>query len=255
MRASRLSATGIECLESVVALKRRLCRALMPFSRISRSTRRRPMRWPLPEFPVHTPRAVGGLDLRVDALHQGHGLRVRQTRALGLATALPGAVAADADVQHLAQVGQRVLEALRIDPGVLHSASFAKYAVAFLIFRHASSARVLRAQPGQLHLLGRHGLGASPYELASISRLHPVAQRLLDQAQFPDATPMPMAWACLTACSLNSAVYSCFGIFFTSLPSGLDTNHRPLEDENGRQLTTQDGAVFKRQKYSLKRHF
>jgi hypothetical protein len=30
---------------------------------------------------------------------------------------------------------------------------------------------------------------------------------------------------------LNSAVYSCFGIFFTSLPSGLDPNHRPLEDE------------------------
>ena len=42
---------------------------------------------------------------------------------------------------------------------------------------------------------------------------------------------MPTAWACLTACSLNSAVYSCFGIFFTSLPSGLDPNHRPLEDE------------------------
>jgi hypothetical protein len=27
------------------------------------------------------------------------------------------------------------------------------------------------------------------------------------------ATTMPTAWACLTACSLNSAVYSCFGIF------------------------------------------
>jgi len=26
-------------------------------------------------------------------------------------------------------------------------------------------------------------------------------------------------------------VYSCFGIFFTSLPSGLDANHRPLEGE------------------------
>jgi hypothetical protein len=29
-------------------------------------------------------------------------------------------------------------------------------------------------------------------------------------------------------------VYSCFGIFFTSLPSGLDANHRPLEDEKRR---------------------
>ena len=42
-RLSRLSATGIECLESVVALKRRLWRARMPFSRISRSTRLSPM--------------------------------------------------------------------------------------------------------------------------------------------------------------------------------------------------------------------
>jgi len=33
---------------------------------------------------------------------------------------------------------------------------------------------------------------------------------------------------------LNSAVYSCFGTFFTSLPSSLDANHRPLEDEKRR---------------------
>jgi hypothetical protein len=29
-------------------------------------------------------------------------------------------------------------------------------------------------------------------------------------------------------------VYSCFGIFFTSLPSGLDAIHQPLEDEKQR---------------------
>ena len=52
------------------------------------------------------------------------------------------------------------------------------------------------------------------------------------------ATTMPTPWACLTACSLNSAVYSCFGIFFTSLPSGLDANHRPLEDEKRRAAQT-----------------
>jgi len=52
---------------------------------------------------------------------------------------------------------------------------------------------------------------------------------------------MPTAWACLTACYLNSAVYSCFGIFFTSLPSGLDANHRPLEDEKRR--AAQEGGV------------
>ena len=52
---------------------------------------------------------------------------------------------------------------------------------------------------------------------------------------------MPIAWACLTACSLNSAVYSCFGIFFTSLTSGLNANHRPLEDE--KRLAPQ-GLIF-----------
>ena len=45
---------------------------------------------------------------------------------------------------------------------------------------------------------------------------------------------MPITWACLTACALNSAVYSCFSIFFTLRPSGLDANHRPLEDEKRR---------------------
>ena len=43
--------------------------------------------------------------------------------------------------------------------------------------------RVLRAQPGQLHLLGRHRLGACAHELACLGRLHPVAQRLLNQAK------------------------------------------------------------------------
>jgi hypothetical protein len=30
--------------------------------------------------------------------------------------------------------------------------------------------------------------------------------------------------------AVNSAVYSCFGIFFTSRASNVDVNHRPLED-------------------------
>lgn len=45
------------------------------------------------------------------------------------------------------------------------------------------------------------------------------------------ATPIPTSWDRFTACSLNSAVYSCFDIFFTSHPSSFNVNHRPLEDE------------------------
>ena len=45
------------------------------------------------------------------------------------------------------------------------------------------------------------------------------------------AGPAPTSSALFTACSLNSAVYSCFGISFPSRPSSVDANHRPLEDE------------------------
>jgi hypothetical protein len=45
--------------------------------------------------------------------------------------------------------------------------------------------RVLRAQPRQLHLLGRDRLGTSPRQLAGLSRLHPVTQRLLDHPKLP----------------------------------------------------------------------
>jgi hypothetical protein len=135
------------------------------------------------QLPVHSSRAMGSLDLRADALDQRQRLRIRQPRAIRLSTAAPGPVAADAHGQHLTHVGQRVVAALRVDLGVLHSASFAKYAVAFFCFDVHLQPRVLRSQPGQLHLHGRHGLGAGPDELAGFCRLHPVAQRLLNQPQ------------------------------------------------------------------------
>ena len=98
------------------------------------------------QLAVHAPRAVGALELGVNGLDQGDGLRVRQPGRVRRAAALPGAPAAGADTQHLAHVGQGVLVSMRIDPGVLHSASFAKYAVAFFristcIFSRAFSAR------------------------------------------------------------------------------------------------------------------
>jgi hypothetical protein len=43
--------------------------------------------------------------------------------------------------------------------------------------------RVLRAQPRQLHLLGRDRLGTGPHQLAGLSRLHPVAQRPFDKPE------------------------------------------------------------------------
>lgn len=49
--------------------------------------------------------------------------------------------------------------------------------------------RVLRAQPGRLHLLRRHRLGASSRELTGGHGLDPVALRLLDQSKFPGRNP------------------------------------------------------------------
>jgi hypothetical protein len=52
-------------------------------------------------------------------------------------------------------------------------------------------------------------------------------------------TLIPSAWACSRVCSLNSAVYCCFGIVYNSHhPSGLDATNRLLEDEKRRAAQT-----------------
>lgn len=92
LRASRFGATGSECRASVVALKRRWWRARMPCSRT------RPLNSAQADvlasallFAVQASRAIGGLHFGVDALHQDHGLRVRQARTLRLPTTALGA--------------------------------------------------------------------------------------------------------------------------------------------------------------------
>jgi zinc transporter ZupT len=93
-------------------------------------------------------------------------------------------------LEYLRHVGQGKFAALRVDPGVLHSASFAKYPVAFLkmstcIFSRAFSARSLDSSICSAVI----GLAPGGRELASRSRLDPVAQRLLDQPEFAGANP------------------------------------------------------------------
>ena len=68
----------------------------------------------------------------MDGMDQRQQLGVSQATPISEATAFPRPVAADADRQHGAHFGQGVVRALGVDPGILHSASFAKYAVAFL---------------------------------------------------------------------------------------------------------------------------
>jgi hypothetical protein len=119
----------------------------MPCSRISRSTpARADTLTSTLQLAMHAPRAVGDLHLGMDAFHQGHGLRVRQARAVGFIAALAGAVAADADSQHLTHVEQGILAALGVDAGVLRRALLAKHAFPFSGCRRASlTARSTRA--------------------------------------------------------------------------------------------------------------
>jgi hypothetical protein len=62
--------------------------------------------------------------------------------------------AADAHSQHLAHQRYRPHRLELVDPGVLHSDSFAKYAVAFLDVALHLHPRQFGTQPRQLHLLG-----------------------------------------------------------------------------------------------------
>ena len=57
-------------------------------------------------------------------------LRIRQPRAIGRAALLPRAIAAFAHRKDRTHLVQSVVRALHFHPGVLHSVSLAKYAVA-----------------------------------------------------------------------------------------------------------------------------
>ena len=88
-------------------------------------------------------RSVRAFELRMAGADQRQQLRFRQAFTARTAAAFPGAVAADAHREGLAHHRQRIDFALRVDPGVLHSASLAKYAAAFLRNTH----RLLQGEP------------------------------------------------------------------------------------------------------------
>lgn len=65
-------------------------------------------------------------------MDQRQQLSIGQVLAVRGATAPPGPVAADATRERLAHRRQQVCPSLRVNPGILRSASLTKYAVAFL---------------------------------------------------------------------------------------------------------------------------
>src|SRR6267154_572189 len=147
-RPSRFGATGRLCFESVVALYFFLAFALIPCSAMSFLTRSCPPGSPW-QAALSTPRpAVLALHLGVDRLHMhqqhivAHSLPLHRARAPAPMRVVP----ARAHPQHFALHRHRPAPLVAFDPGVLHSHSFAKHAVAFFrmsrsIFTRANSAR------------------------------------------------------------------------------------------------------------------
>lgn len=86
---------------------------------------------PYPQFPNHPGAAIGALEFGMDGLDQGDHLGVGQTLARRCAALLPGAIAANADRQGVGHRREAEFRVMRLHPGVLHSTSLAKYAVAF----------------------------------------------------------------------------------------------------------------------------
>jgi len=80
---------------------------------------------------AHPPwRAISALEFGVDGLNPGQHLRVRQPLAIRYSTVLPGLRPADTDVQNGTGLRQSIGPAMLVNPGILHSASLAKSAVA-----------------------------------------------------------------------------------------------------------------------------
>jgi hypothetical protein len=99
-----------------------------------------------PQFPHHARAAISALEFSMNCSYHCQRLIVCQSLAIARAATRPRPVAADADIEYRAHFSQRKRLALRVNPGVLHRTSLAKYAAAFFMisfsrFRRATSAR------------------------------------------------------------------------------------------------------------------
>jgi hypothetical protein len=91
---------------------------------------------------THHPRAaISPFEFGVNGLDQRKQLGIGQPVAIRCAATLPRPIPTDADLKDPAKRIQGELMTVRINPGVFHSASFAKYAVAFFKIRGVNAAQ------------------------------------------------------------------------------------------------------------------
>ena len=145
-------------------------------------------------------------------------LCVCQPRAIGRAALPPCAIATVAHRKDRTHLVHGVVRALPLHPGVLHSVSLAKYAVAFFRMSFARFSRTCSARSRDRSICaGVPPCAPAPVSLPTAAALtqfrHVCSTRPNSLAAAPAVSP---SFTRVTASSLNSVVYACFGIFILS---------------------------------------
>ena len=221
--------------QTVLRIRRGFIAALVPCPHIvlshqslhPRFTGREP---PVSQFPQHAWAAIGALELGMDRLDQCQHLHIRQPLAARRTTTLPAAIAADADRQDATHFCQTVLLTMPINPGVLHSASFAKYAAAFFMISFSRLSLTFSARNRESSICSSEtGLVEEPLSApraAALDQLRNVCS-LIPSSLATAENDCPSLTR-LTANSLNSRVYDWRGIFMANLPLSDVNNMSPL---------------------------
>ena len=178
-------------------------------------------REPPPSKLLHNTRgAIGAFEFLVYGTGQRQHLALRQTFAIRRAAAFPRPIAADADIKHIAHFEQRKQLTLRINPGVLPSASFAKYAAAFFMISSSRLSRRVSARSRESSISS--SVTALPH--APTSRPAAAAFTQLRKVWSPSPSSLQtIPMLCppltrLTASSLNSRVDACLVSSISCLP-------------------------------------
>src|SRR5690606_6706353 len=134
------------------------------------------------------------------------------------------------------------------DPGIFHSSSFAKYAVAFFKITFSISRRATWARNRDSSICSAviclAPAGFSLPAFAALTQLRSVCS--ISPSSSAARAMLPTSSARLTACSLNSAVYSCFGMRFTSFFLSL---RRSYDDYVGRRNSWGSSGRFAQARY------
>ena len=183
---------------------------------------------------AHYPRAaVRTSEFGMDCPYERQHLVIGKPLAIGLTATFPGPIATDTDVKQFAHFAQQKGLALLSNPSVLHRISLAKYAVAVFWFFFSRLSRRFSAR--SINNFISSGVSTwlpAPFSLSSAAAL----TQLRTVWSLSPSSLQTMPTLCpslirLTASSLNSTVYACFGIFSSCLPKSGVHSRSPLADE------------------------